>query len=771
MGKSLVIVESPAKAKTINKYLGKDFKVLASMGHIRDLPTKKLGVEIDTEFHPNYVTLPSKKKIVAELRGAAKDADAVYLAPDPDREGEAICWHLQEAIVPKGKPVFRVLFNEITKKAIQEAIKKPGTVNMNLVDAQQARRILDRLVGYKISPILWGKIKAGISAGRVQSVALRMIVDREYEILAFVAEEFWSFSADLEGDSPPQLTSKLVKWDDQTLRMGIKAAKRTIANASEADEIEAILKKADFVVAEIKRKAKKQNPAPPFTTSKLQQDASRMLSFTVKKTMTLAQRLYEGKEIDGETSGLITYMRTDSTRVSDDAIQDVRTYIGEKFDERYLPENPRFYKQKKNAQDGHEAIRPTRVNLAPDDVAPYLDRDELRLYTLIWRRFVASQMAAKEMDETVLITQADAGTFETKGVVVTFPGFSAVFGEKSADDDSELPNVSVGEILKLLKLSKTQNFTKPPARYNEASLVKALEENGIGRPSTYASIIATIQNRTYVEKDQGKFVATELGLLVTDLLTNSFPELMDIHYTAKMEGLLDEVEQGTRTWQSLLSNFYGSFTEYLKQAEEHMPDIKRAGLKTDLICEECGKMMVIKNGKYGPFLSCSAYPDCTSAKRLRDLDASTTTVPVLKALISHVQVEQAPVDIECPECAGQLVRKKGKYGEFIACSNYPSCTYIHKEKVGMDCPRENCQGDIIVKKSKRGRVFYGCSAYPKCDFVSWDRPTGKPCPQCNEKTTYLKERKRGGNQISCASRDCGYKESAESLEAEAAVTE
>lgn len=664
-------------------------------------------------------------------------------------------------MVPENKPVFRVLFNEITKRAIQEAIKKPGSVNMNLVDAQQARRILDRLVGYKISPILWSKIKAGIPAGRVQSVALRMIVDREYEILAFNSEEYWSFEAELEG--PPPFKTKLVKWKGDAVRSGVKPTKCTIENETQAAAIEKALKQASFVVSDVKRKAKKQNPVPPFTTSKLQQDASRSLSFTVKRTMTVAQRLYEGKEIDGETSGLITYMRTDSTRVSDDAIRDVRQYIDTTYGDRYLPEKPRYFKQSKNAQDSHEAIRPTRVALTPELASPFLDRDELRLYTLIWKRFVASQMAPKEMDETVLQVQASDGLFETKGVVVTFPGFSAVFGE-ATQDEAQLPDVKTGAVLDLLALTKTQNFTKPPARYNEASLVKALEENGIGRPSTYATIIATIQNRTYVEKDQGRFVATELGFLVTDLLTNSFPDLMDIHYTAKMEGLLDEVERGTRTWQSLLGDFYDTFNDFLKQAEDKMPDLKHLGLKTDLKCESCGSATVIKNGKYGTFLSCSNYPECTYAKRLRDLDPASTAVPILKALINLVKTDQVVVDQKCPRCEGQLVRKKGRFGEFTACSNYPDCTYIHQETTEVPCPKDSCDGEILIKKSKKGKVFYGCSAYPKCDFVSWDRPTGNPCPACDEKTTFLKERKRGGNLVVCANKECAYQEQESALE-------
>ncbi|MDJ0837354.1 MAG: type I DNA topoisomerase [Acidobacteriota bacterium] len=773
MGKSLVIVESPAKAKTINKYLGDDFKVLASMGHIRDLPTNKLGVDLEDDFSPNYTIMPSKRKVISELSSEAKKADKVYLAPDPDREGEAICYHLQEAVIPKDKPTYRVMFNEITKSAVQNAVSHPKETDMKRVDAQQARRILDRLVGYLISPVLWKKVKRGISAGRVQSVALRMIAEREYEIINFDKEEYWAFYAQVEGSEKPAFRTRLMRWQGENIRQGNKPAKATIDNEKLAREVETTLKHSTFSVASIKRKARRQNPAAPFTTSKLQQDASRALSFSVKKTMMIAQKLYEGIEIEGEPVGLITYMRTDSTRVSDEAINQVRDYIGQKFDADYLPAEPRRIKQKSGAQDGHEAIRPTNVNYEPDDIAKFLDKDELRLYTLIWRRFVASQMTAKKMDETVLTIEAGPGEFEAKGLVTTFPGFSVVYVEKSSapkeeeGDKADLPKLDEGETLKVHELEARQNFTKPPARYSEASLVKALEENGIGRPSTYATILSTIQNRDYVEKRDNRFHPSELGMVVTDLLTKSFPDLMDIKYTAKMEDLLDEVEEGGRTWRELLGEFYTGFRTELDEAEDKMPNMKRDGLETDLTCEECGeRKLVIKSGKYGQFLSCSGYPDCTGAKKIKDLKLEDTQIPVLRAMIGQEEEPLPAITEPCPECGGELIHKRGRYGDFIACSNYPDCRYIHKETIGVKCPREDCTGEIQQRKSKKGKIFYSCTGYPKCDFISWDKPNGETCPECKAPTLYDKPRKK--NPITyCGNKDCDY---SRELETEAVAT-
>lgn len=765
MGKSLVIVESPAKAKTINKYLGKDFKVMASMGHVRDLPSNRLGVDLEHDFEPEYIAMPSKRKVLSALRAEAKKADAVYLAPDPDREGEAICWHLCNTVVPKNTRAYRVMFNEITKSAIQNAMSSPGKIEMDRVDAQQARRILDRLVGYMISPVLWKKVKRGISAGRVQSVALRMIVDREYEILAFNQEEYWAISVRLEGSRKPVFKAKLVKWRDQAVRQGNKATKFAIENEAQAKEIEEILKEGPFLLHSIQRKAKKQAPPVPFTTSKLQQDASRALGFSVKKTMVVAQKLYEGVEIGGEPVGLITYMRTDSTRVSEESLAEVRSYIEERFGPPYLPKEARRLKQKANVQDGHEAIRPTNIKYTPDSVKANLDRDAWRLYALIWKRFVASQMNPKLMDETVFNIQAGPGAFESRGVVTTFAGFSILNMENASKDDakseigSDLPALQEGEALRVHELEKQQNLTKPPARYSEASLVKALEENGVGRPSTYAAIIATIQNRDYVEKREGRFFPSELGLVVINLLTGSFPDLMDVKYTARMENQLDEVEAGKKTWRNLLRDFFEGFHTNLKNAETHMPNIKREGIQTDLSCRKCGKPLVIKAGKYGQFLSCSNYPECTFASKIKDVDPQKTNMLVLKGMIGMEREVDQDIGMRCPDCGGKLVRKRGKYGEFTACSNYPDCRYIHKERVGVTCPKDGCGGDIHVKKSKRGKIFYCCTNYPKCDFVSWDKPTGEACPECKAATLYEKQRARQVTHY-CAEKPCGYSQEA-----------
>ena len=761
MGKSLVVVESPAKAKTINKYLGNDFKVMASMGHVRDLPTNRLGVHVDEEFEPDYIIMPSKKKVISELKSEAKKADAIYLAPDPDREGEAICWHLEASIVPEGTPVHRVQFNEITKKAILEAITHPSQTDMNRVDAQQARRILDRLVGYMISPVLWKKVKRGISAGRVQSVALRMIVEREYEILAFDPIEYWTFAAVLEGGLKPIFNARMVKWEGENIRLGNKETKRTIGGQEEAREIEKTLRESDFTVAAVVRKAKKLNPPTPFTTSKLQQDASRSIGFSVKKTMTVAQRLYEGIEWEGEPTGLITYMRTDSTRISDEAMDSVRQFIEANYAPEYLPEKPRKAKQKDGIQDSHECIRPTNPELTPDTVAPFLDKDELKLYALIWKRFVASQMTPKKMDETLVEIEAGPGRFEAKGLVTTFAGFSILYTEQKPASESqdeaksgELPPLNEGEILQVHELETKQNHTKPPPRFSEASLVKALEENGIGRPSTYASIIAVIQNRDYVEKREGRFHPSELGMVVIDLLTKSFPDLMDVKYTAHMEDKLDQVEAGHRTWRALLTDFYKGFEVELKDAEANMPNLKRGGLPTDLDCEVCDSPLVIKTGKYGQFLSCSNYPECTFAKKIKEVDPKTTKIAVLKGMIGQESEAQTSLNQECPQCGvGELVRKRGKFGEFIACTNYPDCKYIHKETIGVPCPKDSCGGEIYVKKSKKGKIFYTCTAYPNCDYVSWDKPLNEACPDCGASNLYEKQRK---SQTSHYCKECKF---------------
>src|SRR5262252_3725037 len=619
--KSLVIVESPAKANTINKYLGSGYVVKASLGHVKDLPKSKLGVDVEHDFEPVYDVIPGKEKVIKELRSAAKSANRILLAADPDREGEAICQHLKEILDGGKAEILRVLFNEITPKAIRAAVENPGPINQHVVDAQQARRILDRLVGYQVSPLLWDKVRRGISAGRVQTVALRLIVEREREILAFKPEEYWSIIAKLEGHEPPQFDARLVK---------VKGKTAEVKEQKEADHILDVVKRSEFLVDSVVTKEKKRNPVPPFTTSKLQQDAARRLRFTVKKTMMLAQRLYEGIELGEEGRiGLITYMRTDSTRISDDAMQMVRSYVSDIYGGPYLPEKPVFYKSKKDAQDAHEAIRPTFVGRRPDDLKQFLSEDELKLYRLIWTRFVASQMNPAIYDQTTVEISAKDYLFRASGRVMKFDGFLAVY-EESTDEDAKplqsadiedeqditLPPLRAGEKVRLIDLTPRQHFTEPPPRYTEASLVKTLEEKGIGRPSTYATILSTIQDREYVTKEQGKFRPTELGTVVTEMLVRHFEEIFDIQYTARMEEELDEVEEGQMTWVQALKEFYKKFQKDLKKASKNMENLKAQEIPTDEVCEKCGSPMVKKWGQFGSFLACSAYPECKNTKEL-----------------------------------------------------------------------------------------------------------------------------------------------------------
>ena len=630
MAKALVIVESPAKAKTINKYLGKNFIVKASLGHIKDLPKRDLAVDVENGFKPKYEVIEGKKKLIQELKDAAKKVDLIYLAADPDREGEAICWHLQEELKSKktieegGPKFFRVMFNEITKKSIEKAFENPAMVNINLVDAQQARRVLDRLVGYKISPLLWDKVRRGLSAGRVQTVAVRVIVDREREIRAFIKEEYWTLDVNLAAKKTPYFDARLWRKGEATAE---------IANQAEADALIADLEGTTFSVRSVGTKEKKRNAVAPFITSTLQQDASRKLRFSVKRTMMLAQQLYEGVDIGEEGSvGLITYMRTDSTRVSDDAVTELREFIGTKYGPQYLPEKPNVYKSKKDAQDAHEAIRPSSALRTPEDMAKYLAEDQLKLYKLIWMRFVASQMNPALMDQTTIDTIATGRsameyTFRATGSVMKFDGFLAVYEEgkdqKDEEDDElkhKLPAVTEGEELKLRELKPEQHFTEPPPRYTEATLVKKLEADGVGRPSTYASILSTIQEREYVTKEGGKFKPTELGMVVTDLLLESFNDIFDVRYTARMEQELDEIEEGTLDWREAMGEFYERFTKDLENAETNMTNIKRLEKPTDLTCEKCGKPLVVKWGQHGSFLACSGYPDFSPRSTEGDLE-------------------------------------------------------------------------------------------------------------------------------------------------------
>jgi DNA topoisomerase I len=827
MAKSLVIVESPAKAKTIGKYLGKNFVVKASLGHIKDLPKRELAVDVDNDFAPHYEIIEGKKKLISELKQAAKGVDSIYLAADPDREGEAICWHLKEELEPKksaGPKVFRVMFNEITANAVRKAFDKPMAVNINLVEAQQARRVLDRLVGYKISPLLWDKVRRGLSAGRVQTVALRMIVEREREIRAFLKEEYWTIDAALNAKKAPVLKARLAKIEDAEPLQLAKPAdeakapyKPYLASEASAQSVLADLTDAAYTVRSVATREKRRNPVAPFITSTLQQEASRKLRFSVKRTMMLAQQLYEGKEIGKEgLVGLITYMRTDSTRVSDDALTEVRGMIGERYGKEYLPEASNVYKTKKDAQDAHEAIRPSSALRTPDSLEKHLAEDELKLYRLIWMRFVASQMKPAVFDQTTIEINANGKSgakflFRATGSVPKFDGFLKVYEEgkdqKDEDDDelkNKLPAVSQGEVLKLKSLDPEQHFTEPPPRFNEATLVKELEADGVGRPSTYASILTTIQEREYVKKEGGRFFPTELGMVVADLLVESFNSIFEVKYTARMEEELDEIEEGKIDWRMAMAEFYKRFQIDLEHAERHMTDIKRMEKPTDLICEKCGKPMVIKWGKHGSFIACTGYPECTNTRELTvdlpDVDKADFSEQdeqeycencgrpmVLKKgrfgqfyacsgypdckttkQIGGEQRKDVPLEEKCPQCQSNLVQKFGRYGEFVACSNYPTCKFVKQKTIGVKCP--NCsEGEIVERRSKRGKTFYGCNRYPDCDFVAWGKPISEKCPDCG--SSYLIEKYlKAGPVAQCPNKECGYKHPLE-VPAEAAEVE
>jgi len=795
MAKNLVIVESQTKAKTIGKYLGKQYLVKASIGHVKDLPKKNLSVDVDNDFKPVYEVIEGKKKLMAELKHAAKTAENVYLAADPDREGEAICFHLQEELGDRknGPKIFRVMFNEITKSAIQKAFEKPGVVNLHLVDAQQARRILDRLVGYKISPLLWDKVRRGLSAGRVQTVALRLIVERERLIKAFIPREYWTIDAGLSAKKPPAFTARLAKKNDQNLEIPNEATATAIVEAVDG---------AAYVVKSVTNREKRRNPAAPFITATLQQEGVRKLRFSVKRTMMLAQKLYEGVELSKDEGpvGLISYMRTDSTRVSSDALDEVRAMIVDRYGAPYRPESPNIYKSKKDAQDAHEAIRPTSALRTPESVAPFLAEDELKVYRLIWMRFVASQMTPAVFDQTTIDVDAkgkDGATymFRATGSVEKFDGFLKVYVEgkdqKDEEDDEDkrkLPAVVAGETLKFRSIDPEQHFTEPPPRFTEATLVKELEADGVGRPSTYASILGTIQEREYVRREGGKFFPTELGMVVTDLLLESFNDLFDVTYTARMEAELDEIEEGKIDWRMAMSDFYERFSKDLDHAATHMTDIKRMEVPTEFLCEKCGKPMVIKWGKHGRFIACTGYPECTNTRELPDTESDGVSeqdeaeycencgrpmvlkkgrfgqflacsgypdCKTTKQLGAAQKQQDVPLDEKCPQCGSNMVRKYGRYGEFVACSNYPKCKHVKQKTIGVKCP--NCSdGEVVERRSKRGNTFYGCNRYPDCDFVAWGKPLPEKCPNCG--SGYLIEKfLKSGPVAQCPNGECKFK--------------
>jgi DNA topoisomerase-1 len=747
--KSLVIVESPTKVKTIQKYLDGRFVVKASMGHVRDLPKSTLGVDPKRGFKPKYVVTPSKKKVLDELKKAAEKVDALYVATDPDREGEAIGWHLaQELPVAKSK-VHRITFNEITERAVKLAFTKPGKIDLRKVDAQQARRVLDRLVGYKLSPLLWEKIRRGLSAGRVQSVAVRILVDREREIQAFQPVEYWSLHARLEAHQPPPFVATLREVAGEKASLADEAATRAVVES---------LQGVPFVVRSVTRGERKRNPAPPFITSTLQQDAGRKLGFSAKKTMTVAQQLYEGVEVGQEGAvGLITYMRTDSVRIAQEAQQEARAWVVGRLGAEYVPDTPPSYKSRGSAQEAHEAIRPSDVGRDPKALARVLTKDQLALYRLIWERFLGSQMTPAVYDTVAADIAAGPCLFRALGQTLKFKGFTAVYEESREDetpegdaDDAEraMPVLEEGEVLTLLGLDPKQHFTQPPPRFTEASLIKVLEELGIGRPSTYASILGTIINeRGYVRRERRTLFPTDLGIEVTDLLKPFFPEIMDVEFTAQMEGELDKVEEGEVKWADAVQDFYGPFARDLKRAEKEMPGIK-AGVETGEACPECGQPLKERWGRFGKFVACSAYPEC---KYTRDLGG-------------RERPEDEPTDETCPTCGKPMVIKHGRFGKFIACSGYPECKTTKPVTLGIACPLDGCGGQLVQRRSRRGRFFYGCSAYPNCTFVLWQRPVAEPCPKCG--APFLTERAAKGRTVqSCYREECDF-----TREVEQAVT-
>ncbi len=742
MAKSLVVVESPTKAKTLSKFLGSGYVVKATVGHVKDLPENDLGIDIEHGFRPQYGVLHRKKKVIRELKQASKDASKIYLAPDPDREGEAIAWHIKEVLDGNNQRFYRVLISELTRRGVLDAIQKAGPLREELYEAQQARRVLDRLVGYKISPLLWREIKRGLSAGRVQSVAVRLICERERKIWAFRPEEYWSITATLKSRHHAEaFEARLSKIRDKKPR---------ISSRKDAEAIVQDLEGAKFIVKKIEEKETLRNPPAPFITSKLQQEASQKLRFSPKKTMRVAQNLYEGIELGDEGPvGLITYMRTDSPRVSDEALREVRQFIHSRFGEPYLPAKPNVYKSRKGAQEAHEAIRPTSIEYEPEKIGRYLNHDQQLLYRLIWDRFLASQMVpAVFLRKSVEIVAREA-VFTVTGSVQKFPGFlAASSSKKDQEENSEeervyVPPLKQGEVLELvLPLDLGQHFTQPPPRFSESTLVKDLEEEGIGRPSTYAAILSTIQERDYVRLNQGKFYPTELGFLVNDLLVRSFPSILSVEFTAKMEDVLDDIEARKIEWVRAMEDFYGRFSKSLERAETMIPELKKEVTTTSLVCDQCGSPMVIRWGRKGFFLACASYPKCRNTRDFRRNEQGDVVV----------RETQEDTGETCPNCGSAMVLKRGRFGEFYACSRYPECKTTRPKHLNIRCPREGCDGFLTARRSRRGKIFYGCTRYPQCDFALWDKPLDRPCSQCGE-PFMIEKFTRKGRIIVC--RKCG----------------
>jgi DNA topoisomerase-1 len=766
MGKSLVIVESPAKAKTIKKYLGKDFEVMASYGHVRDLLPKEGAVDPANDFAMKYQLIEKNEKHVDAIIKHLKKVDSLYLATDPDREGEAISWHLFEILKERGalkdKHVGRVTFNEITKRAIQEAVEHPRELSVDMIQAQLARRALDYLVGFNLSPLLWKKIRRGLSAGRVQSPALRLIVEREIEIEKFNPKEYWTIDAEVESEGAG-FSGKLVQLD------GKKLSQFTINNEKKATQAKAAIEAAangKLRIDKVEKKKRKRNPAAPFTTSTMQQEASRKLGFTAKKTMSIAQQLYEGIDIGGETVGLITYMRTDSLNLANEAIEELREYIGERFGKHNVPDEPRLYKTKsKNAQEAHEAIRPTSVRHEPDAIKSHLSKDQFRLYDLIWKRTVACQMIHATLDTVAVdLTATDKHMFRANGSTLVDPGFMAVYQEgsddaKSGDDEDRLlPPLKEGDNVTLLQIKSEQHFTEPPPRYSEASLVKALEEFGIGRPSTYASIISTLQQREYVEMDKKRFIPTDVGRIVNKFLTEHFTNYVDYDFTARMEDELDAISRGEQDWVPVMKNFWYPFKELVDDKEQNVDrkDVTHEAL--DEKCPECGGQLAIRLGRRGRFIGCNNYPECSYTRNVNSEEED-----------KH---QELVAGRKCPQCGSDLLIRHGKYGKFIGCSGYPECTYIEPlekpEDTGVQCP--SCkQGTMLKRKSRRGKIFYSCDRYPDCSYAVWNEPINEACPECGWPMLTLKITKRKGAEKVCPQQECNYSEAIEDYEPDQAA--
>ena len=739
----LIIIESPSKAPAIMAYLGKEYKVMASKGHVRDLPKSTLGVNIDDGFSPKYLIIKGKTDLINDLKKEAKSADAVYFATDPDREGEAISWHLATVLGIEPEDCLRVTFNEITKSTIQSEIKHPRPIDMNLVDAQQARRVLDRIVGYQLSPYLWKTIKSGLSAGRVQSVAARLIVERDAEIDAFVPKEYWTVEAELKSAHRAKISAKFY---------GDKSGKIELSSKEDADKITSACKDADFTAVSVTKSKKAKSPLPPFETATLQQDASRRLGFPSKKIMRVAQELYEGVDRGrdlGGTHGVITYMRTDSLRISEEASAAARNFITEKYGKEYYPQKPRFFKSNGASQDAHEAIRPTNVELTPEMLKGRLSSDQYKLYKLIWERFVASQMKNAEISTVAADFECNGYVFKSSESNVIFNGYMLVYDdtETGSENDGKLSKLSDGDVLTCEDIVGNQNFTEPPARYTEGSLVKILKEKGIGRPSTYAQTITTIIDRGYVTLEKKAFKSTPLGKATVEIMKKNFPKIVDYRFTADVETSLDKIAEGEESFTEVLTDFYGDFEKTLGEAQKHLKEnrIKIPDEESDIVCEKCGRKMVIKTGRYGKFAACPGYPECKNTKRL---DVSG------KKVVETQKQEPEKTDLVCEKCGSPLVIRSSRYGKFYACTAYPKCKYTKaiREEIGVPCPK--CGAPIVKSHGKKKTVFYSCSRYPDCDFSVWDRPTEKKCPVCGAMLA-LKESK---NLLVCTNKSCKHTE-------------